>query len=408
MRRFLILLFAFAACACGDATTFEAAEVPTYHGEVASILAEHCFSCHTEGNIAPIALDDYQAARAVAPLIKSETHARTMPPFLVSEQSDCQTYKDSPALTEDEIAVLAAWADGGAPEGTPGQVVPEAPPTPSLDDPTVVLDPGDGYTPPSGRDDDYRCFIVDPDVDTDMFLTAYEVRPDAIAQVHHVVLYTIDTDAEESLAHQLDEAEPGPGYTCFGGSGTLGGRSIAVWAPGTGATRFPDNTGLRLLSGRELIMQVHYNLGTQSDRTTVALELASNVTKEGVMTAVFDVSLQLPPGMASATESAAIPVPPVAVPVTLHGVYPHMHRYGTRMRAYWDRGDESVCLLDVPQYDFNWQQFFFYNEGVVIEPPGGGFLRIECEYDTRGAMGTVRWGEGTADEMCIAGFYATY
>ena len=31
--------------------------------------------------------------------------------------------------------------------------------------------------PQPGLDDDYRCFIVDPAIDTDMFLTAYEVLP---------------------------------------------------------------------------------------------------------------------------------------------------------------------------------------------------------------------------------------
>ncbi len=407
MRRAIIIALACAACGEQDPTSFDT-DVPTYHGEVTTILAEHCFACHTEGNIAPMALDAYPVARAVAPLIKQQTQARTMPPWMVSEQSDCQTFRHSRALSDEEIATLATWADAGAPEGTPRLEPATAPPTPILDAPSVILDPGQGYTPPAGSDDVYRCFIVDPQTEQDMFVTAYEVLPDALEQVHHVVLYTIDSDAEQARAEELDDADPGPGYTCFGGSGTGAGRSIAVWAPGTGATRYPDGSGLRLWAKRQLIMQIHYNLGTVADRTTIALELAPSVASEGVMTAVFDASLVLQPGLESIQQSAALPVPAVAVPVTIHGVYPHMHRYGTRMRAYWDRGDESVCLLDVPQYDFNWQQFFFYNQGIVIDPPGGGFLRIECEYDTREATGPVRWGEGTNDEMCIAGFYATY
>ena len=406
MKRALFLL-ALAVTACGGETFDGESAAPTYHGEVVTILAEHCFSCHTDNNIAPIALDDYAQASAVAQLIKTETHARTMPPWLVREDNDCQTYRDSPALSEEQIATLAAWADAGAPEGSPA-AMPEAPVQATLDAPSRVLDPGEAYTPPSDRDDDYRCFIVDPELEEDAFLTAYEVRPDAIAQVHHVVLYTIDNDAEEATAHALDASEEGPGYTCFGGAETGGGRSIAVWAPGTGATFYPDGTGLRLYAERELVMQVHYNLATEPDRTTIALDVASSVESEGVMTGVFDISLELAPGMAEITQSAALPVPPLAVPVTLHGVYPHMHRYGTGMRAYYDRGADSECLLDVPQYDFDWQQFFFYEEGVELPPPGGGFLRIECDYDTRGATAPIRWGEGTSDEMCIAGFYATY
>jgi len=142
-------------------------------------------------------------------------------------------------------------------------------------------------------------------------------------------------------------------------------------------------------------MQVHYNRGLEADRTTVALKLADSVEEEGIITGVFDVSLSLTPGMAEVTESAALPLPKLDVPVTLHGVYPHMHRYGRSLRAHWDRDGASTCLADVPRYDFDWQQFFFYEEGVTLPPPGGGHFRIECTYDTRGAQRNITWGEGS-------------
>jgi hypothetical protein len=37
---------------------------------------------------------------------------------------------------------------------------------------------------------------------------------------------------------------------------------------------------------------------------------------------------------------------------------------------------------------------------------GGDTIRIECTWDNP-TSATVTWGEGTADEMCIAFFYMT-
>ncbi len=66
------------------------------------------------------------------------------------------------------------------------------------------------------------------------------------------------------------------------------------------------------------------------------------------------------------------------------------------------------CLADVPRYDFGYQQFFFYQDPIVVPPGPGGTFTISCTYDTRGETQTTHWGEGTNDEMCIAALYVTY
>jgi len=42
-----------------------------------------------------------------------------MPPWLVRDDGTCGTFQDSPALTEDEVATIEAWVDGGSLAGTP-------------------------------------------------------------------------------------------------------------------------------------------------------------------------------------------------------------------------------------------------------------------------------------------------
>jgi hypothetical protein len=84
-----------------------------------------------------------------------------------------------------------------------------------------------------------------------------------------------------------------------------------------------------------------------------------------------------------------------------------MHTLGRSMRVDMTWGSRDACIVDVPAYSFGWQQFYFYEEPLRFDPALGGRLDISCTYDTRGAMDTVRWGEGTGDEMCIAALYVT-
>ena len=415
MRHFLFpVVFVLALPACLLPETEESEpegvipDAPTYHEHVGPLLASRCVSCHSDGNIAPFSLVGYENAVAYAGAARAATEARSMPPWHVDDGGDCNSYRDSRKLSDVEIGTIARWVDQGTPEGDPAKAPPPPPAAAKLGHVSVSLEPAESYTPNSALEDDYRCFLVDPGLDADAFLTGYEVKPGRPGLVHHVVLFTLDTPTDEAIAESLDDNEAGPGYSCFGGSGVSTSRGVLVWAPGTGATTYPKGTGLRLYAGRKMAMQVHYSLllGAEPDLSKIDLMLADSVDKEASLTAVYDIDLNLAPGQASAKETASGAVPPLPLSVQLHGVYPHMHKLGRSMQVEVDEITGTSCLVDVPAWDFNWQQFYFYEEPVIIEP-GPTVFRIDCEYDTRGQEGTVHWGEGTQDEMCIAAFYVT-
>ena len=88
------------------------------------------------------------------------------------------------------------------------------------------------------------------------------------------------------------------------------------------------------------------------------------------------------------------------------GVFPHMHKLGTSLRAEFDHAGQPQCLTDVPRWDFNWQQGYFYEGGPKIVG-GGDMLRISCTYNTMSMGEPVTWGEGTDDEMCLAFMYVS-
>jgi hypothetical protein len=84
----------------------------------------------------------------------------------------------------------------------------------------------------------------------------------------------------------------------------------------------------------------------------------------------------------------------------------HMHKRGSRGYQEIIRADgERECLLDVPTYDFDWQQQYRYVQSKILGP--GDQLRVECQWDNTDNAAPVNWGDGTEDEMCLGVYYVT-
>jgi hypothetical protein len=116
-RLFLILGACFAAAPAHDIITTPI----TYTREIARIMQARCWSCHREGGTA-FSLMTYSDARPWAEAVKEEVLARTMPPWgAVKGFGD---FRNDQALTPEQIEVIESWADGGVPEGEPGDLPP--------------------------------------------------------------------------------------------------------------------------------------------------------------------------------------------------------------------------------------------------------------------------------------------
>jgi len=394
------------AAACTGGAGGSSKMMITFYENVAPILYAQCIGCHHAGGIAPFPLTDYASAKANAAAIASTTGARTMPPMPVNGSGICNLYANARWLSDADIATLATWAAQGAAEGDPRKApAMPAPPT-TLDAPDAVVDIGVTYTPAGAtghEDDDYRCFLAAGPAPAAAFLVGYEVVPGDARVVHHVIAYQPADDDAAAAARALDDAEDGPGYTCFGGPG-VNAAPIALWAPGTGAVLLPTGTGLPLAADRPWIVQIHYNLaqGAFPDRTRVKVRLTQGPVRSAVFAPVADLDVRLPPGLASVEATSTTPQDPSA-PYTVYGAAPHMHTLGRTMRVDVSNDAGPACLVDVDRWDFHWQNVWWYEQPIHVVGPQS--ISIRCDYDTTTRTDTVTWGEGTADEMCISYFY---
>src|SRR5438477_3774467 len=115
------------------------------------------------------------------------------------------------------------------------------------------------YTPkaPNGGTDEYRCFLVDPGISRNEYLTGSQFLPQNAVIVHHAIFFRINPD-EAASARRLDEDSPGEGWTCFGDSGVQGAPWVSSWAPGGHEVLLGSNLGYAMPPGSLLVMQVHY------------------------------------------------------------------------------------------------------------------------------------------------------
>ena len=382
----------------------------TWTADIEPIVAQRCMPCHEQGGVSALPLTSLDDVDSFAPAIEAQVQSGQMPPWHISDGEDCHSFRDSRRLPDDERETLLTWLAGDRAAGVAAAGHTPAASAPALTRIDAVLDMGAEYTPDGTLNDDYRCFIVDPDLAEDGFLTAYEVHPGERRAVHHIILFTLPTDAAEQAAQDLDDQEAGLGYTCFGGARVTDAQPIGGWAPGATVVRHPDETGVRLSAGRKLVMQIHYNIrdGLLPDRTMIDLELEPTVTKEAFVYGVAGFTLNLEPGLEATSATAELNLASLGLPfgVNVRGVFPHMHELGRSLRVERVRDEAKACVVDVPDYDFAWQQFYFYEQPLYLY--ADDTLRITCTFDTTSRDEVVHWGEGTTDEMCLCGLYVTF
>jgi hypothetical protein len=389
----------------------------TYYKDVQPILGAHCQMCHNEGGIAPFALGTYDDAKPVAALMAAATSQHIMPPWMPAP--GCGDFRDARVLTDEQIAIIGAWSQQGAPAGDPATATPIPPNLgPNLGTPGATLDPGADYHPNDTLTDDYHCTLIDPGLATAQDLIGFNIHPGSTATVHHVILFAV---ASKDLAavQAKDAAEAGPGWTCFGGTGVDATPTIGGWVPGSGATAFPPPTGIHLDAGTQIVMQIHYNLLTTKhvmDRTTADLFYAPTpipLLSRAAITAVANTTFLVLPN----TKKTVAADLPINGNYDLWGVVPHMHLHGTEIKVQIQHaGGSSDCAVDIPAWNFHWQQFYYYQQATKVVT--GDTIHLECTFDNlqadepiiNGAQmksGPLTWGEKTTDEMCLNYLYFT-
>ena len=360
---------------------------------------------------------------------------------------------DSPAylgqskrlLTPAEKQLIARWVQGGARIGN-GTRIKSVGPVSNAPGTTITLTPPHSYMPKAaiGGLDDYHCFLLEPHLTQDEYVTSALIKPQQATIVHHVILF--EATGENAVeARRLNDASGGNGWTCFGGPGLsethptadaatsdrLGAPQwISAWVPGHTTNDAPAGTGVLVHAGAAVVMQVHYNLihTPRPDRARVLLRVVpaagSSLTPLDTMLVPAPVELPCPRGVHSRLCSRAVavqdearkygydaslipygllylchktlddyPSSPASVsslvttcdrrvdrPLRIYGVAGHMHLRGVDIRVELDPGTPSARML-LHIPRWNFHWQDAYYLAQPIDASPGDTIRVTCRFD---------------------------
>lgn len=375
-----------------------------------------------------------------------------MPPWPPSDKTP--EFLHDRSLTKSERDQILAWVAAGAPsdvaDDTPLEDMSPAGIEVREDIRLTMTEP---YVPTGDLDDDYRCFLLDPQLSDGGYVTASEIVPDERRIAHHAFLFQVSADLRQKAAEKEAEDES-YGWQCYGnhelGNGDPGAiaDSLSAWVPGSQPTSFRVGTGIFVEPGNLLVLQIHYNYaaGFLPNQLSVVLQVeppAADLAPVRGVALVAPVELPCPNGIdtpqcdpdtvlneagpqfrflahsnlvrcgQTVADYANVPADDVAgicdarVPVDgqIVQVGGHMHTRGKRLRVTLNPdGANPIILQDIPTWNFDWQGAYQLAEPIPVSK--GDILRIECVHDNSAETDPekarfVYYSEGTNDEMCL-------
>ena len=386
----------------------------TWTDGVACIVYSHCTPCHNNQGIGPFPLTTYNEVYANRFSIAASVQARSMPPFPALQVN--RRYAHANTLADHEINEIVDWVNNFAPLGNPAQ----NPTPPVYSSAFQIPNPDTVYRIPNytvnTTTDLYRVFVLPMGNNTSRNITGIEVVPGNREIVHHVLVFQ-DTSG---IPMQRDLADPLPGYTAFGGTGSNSSKLITGYVPGQGSLVYPAGFGESVSPNSYLCIQVHYpgGINGQTDSTSVRIKYGPSSGLRNMLTlpilnhgpALVNGPLSIPANTMR-TFRAEYTLP---VGVTLLGILPHMHLIGKSMLVYAIKpGGDTVHLANIPEWDFHWQMYYRFQRPIYL-PPGTKGVAV-ATYDNTTANSNnpnvppqnVTLGEGTGDEMMLVYFNFT-
>ena len=365
----------------------------TFTKHIAPILQRSCQNCHNANGVAPMALTTYEEVRPWARAIKQRTgigpRAGVMPPWYIEKNVGIQKYKDDPSLSEEEIAMIAKWADSGAPRGNPADM---PPPRRLAEDgvwrigtPDLIVSSKELLVKGDAPDWWGEIPSIPLGLTEDRYVSAVEIRevndvPKAGTGrqtvggryvVHHMIWSTRVLSEVPENAELTAELVLGSGD------------SITPWPVhevGRDPDSFDDGAG-RLLKAESSIVSDSVHLHSNGRDTKARLEIGFKFHPKGYKPSFRRaLSRQLGNGV-------DIDIKPMEAGQQLHAYTvlqehtkitafePHLHAPGMRMclEAIWGF---NIQTLTCAGYDHNWVRGYDYADDVAPLLPRGTILHI--------------------------------
>jgi hypothetical protein len=397
---------------------------PTFTKDIAPIFQEKCEACHRPDSIAPMSLVTFEEARPWARSIKTRVTARQMPPWHIDKSVGIQKFQNDRSLTDQQIELINAWVDAGAPKGDPKDM---PAPVQWPDDTIWNFEKAYGkpdliiksplYTQKAMAQDAWYKPVVSTGLTEARWVRAIEIRPGtvkgrkitqhALARLQQTEPGQTEPTIGTSAAPQTDD--PGPGL-------------FMEWAVGKQGEIMRPGSGKLMLAGSKIVFDIHYH--AVGEDITDNVELGIYLYPKGEEPK-FRQTLSLFSAITGGNRNLDILPNSTYVGTNftvmrkagrVENFQPHMHLRGKAMsmEAILPTGQTQMLSM-VSDYSFNWHTNYVYADDTAPLLPKGTVLKFTSWHDNTKANKNnpdpdqwVGWGDRTVDEMAHAWVNITY
>ncbi len=368
-------LVRFVGLGCLAGVAAMAASNVTFNKEVLPVLQKNCQECHRTGEVAPMSLLTYAEARPWAKAMKAAVLSKKMPPWFADPSYG--HFANDRRLSQEEINILSAWADSGAPEGdAKDKPAPVQFTSGWKIKPDLVIEMPEDFVLPAAGTINYKYIRVPGNIKEDLWVEAAEMRPSNPKVLHHGKVWVLPPGSK-----WMADAEPGKPY-----EGREAGRVslsdgndiLGKFNPGLGAQSFDIDGSAKLIpKGSDFVFELHYTAAGKitTDRSKVGVVLAKSkpnvryFLSPGTPAAL---NLVIPAGDSNAEVVAESTV---GVETKLTYIQPHMHLRGKdyELRLIYPTGETQTVFKG--KFDFEWQLGYSLQEPILL-PKGTRIVTI--------------------------------
>ncbi len=388
----ILILFFLIACTYQNSN-------PTFSNDIAPIIYKHCTSCHRPKQIGHFNLVTYNDVLVNADKITYCVKNNTMPPWPAN--NSYVSFANENVLSSKEKQTIETWIKNKCPIGD-SNAIPQVPTYYNSllgkPDTTIAVI---AQKIKGNYKDKFLLVKVPFQLPEEKYIQTIEFVPGNTSVVHHVngdmVLY--DFEKKKNImdgSFYSDMKNDSTIKLCYKKIGLLHDdgsyptlkRSVVNYLPGSVASRYPEGIG-GIKAARKnafVLNDIHY--GPSADDTWDSSYINIFYAKKTPERIVQEFQL--------GTLGVSPIVPPLILPANTIRSYrstytitqkisvltlnPHMHLLGKKFIAYaLTPTNDTIRLIHIPKWDFNWQYFYTYKKPVII--PACSTIHMEGEFD---------------------------
>lgn len=373
----------------------------TFTEHIAPILFNNCTICHRPGGTAHFELVTYRQAKNAGAAIAYVVRNRIMPPWPADPHYT--EFVGQRIMDEKDIRLIEKWVQDGMEKG-PEDKMPAEPGYPrgsTIGEPDMRI-PVKPYYLPANSIDKFLIVKVPFELPQDTYASVIEFVAGNNNVVHHangdLVKYEYDKKKNvfegECITDMVNDSTVRLAYQKLGlpnddGTYPVLQRSVVNYLPGVFGQKYPPGIGGYHLprKGAFLLNDLHYGFTKDVgvwDSSYINIFFAKGPPERpvkefqlgtlGVSPVEPDLIIQ-PNTIKKVLSRYTVPED-----ISILTVNPHMHLLGKSFKAYALKpGGDTIRLISIPQWDFNWQYFYTFKKMVKI--PAGSTIVAEGVYD---------------------------